>query len=54
VIGRAELAVGPNRARIRDWIAHAPPLAGATGPIRFAPNSGDPIDKQVEMAELHP
>lgn len=54
VIGRAELAVGPNRARIRDWIAHAPPLAGATGTIRFAPNSGDPIDKQVEMAELHP
>jgi branched-chain amino acid transport system substrate-binding protein len=55
LIGMAEQVVGPNRRRIRDWVANVgtgvPALAGVTGPIRFD-GGGDPVDKAVTMGTI--
>lgn len=55
LIGDAAQAVGPDRRRIRDWVAAvgrgAPPVEGATGTIRFDEH-GDPIDKPVLVREV--
>lgn len=57
LIGRAALAVGGDRARIRDWIASvgvsAPALHGVTGEIRFDEN-GDAIGKPVLIGLISP
>ena len=51
-LAAALAAVGPNRAKIRDWLANLNrPLNGATGPIRFLP-SGDPIGKTITMTRV--
>jgi branched-chain amino acid transport system substrate-binding protein len=51
-IAAALAAVGPDRVRIRDWLAHIDkPLDGVTGPIRFLP-SGDPASKSVTMTRV--
>ena len=56
LIGLAEVAVGPNRRRIRDWVAQigsgAPALSGVTGTIRFADGGGDPVDKPVTIGVI--
>lgn len=57
LIGRAVQEVGPDRVRVRDWIAatgreHAA-YEGATGRIAFD-SVGDPIDKQVLVREVRP
>ena len=50
VIGRAVHAVGPDRARVRDWVSEVgrsqPAHAGVTGRIAFD-SIGDPQDKTV-------
>ena len=52
VVAAALAAVGPDRAKIRDWLSHiSPPLAGVTGPIRFLP-TGDPAGKGVTMTRV--
>lgn len=52
VIAAALAAVGPDRTKIRDWLAHiSPPIAGVTGPIRFLP-TGDPAGKSVTMTRV--
>ncbi len=52
VLAAALAAVGPNRARIRDWLASIEhPIDGVTGPIRFLP-SGDPIGKTITMTRV--
>jgi branched-chain amino acid transport system substrate-binding protein len=52
VIAAALAAVGPDRAKIRSWLAHiSPPMAGVTGPIRFLP-TGDPAGKSVTMTRV--
>jgi branched-chain amino acid transport system substrate-binding protein len=46
--------VGPNRSRLRDWLARrteAEGIAGVTGTIAFNP-SGDPIGKSVTMTRI--
>jgi branched-chain amino acid transport system substrate-binding protein len=44
--------VGPDRERIRDYLADlAEPFKGVTGGIRFRPN-GDPIGKNVIMTRI--
>jgi ABC-type branched-subunit amino acid transport system substrate-binding protein len=52
LIGRAAHAVGPNRRKVRDWIAqvgrNAPPHHGATGVIRFDEH-GDATNKTVHV-----
>ena len=57
LIGDAALAVGRDRARIRDWIASvgvtAPAMHGITGEIRFDEN-GDAIGKPVVMGLITP
>jgi len=57
VIGRAELAVGPDRNRIRDWVAsvgtNEPPVRGITGDIRFD-GHGDAISKPVVIGTIAP
>ena len=57
LIGRAVLAVGPDRRRVRDRIAgtgtRSPAHAGVTGPIRFDPQ-GDVVDKPVFIGEVRP
>jgi branched-chain amino acid transport system substrate-binding protein len=57
LIGRAALAVGSDRARIRDWIASigvtAPPMHGVTGEIRFDEN-GDAVAKPVVIGLIAP
>jgi branched-chain amino acid transport system substrate-binding protein len=57
VIGRAALAVGSDRARIRDWIASVgvttPALRGITGEIRFDEN-GDAVGKPVVLGLISP
>ena len=53
LIGRAVQAVGPDRARVRDWVANvghgAPPFDGATGAITFDA-SRNPVDKPAIVA----
>lgn len=45
-------AVGPDREKIRDWLAHlSTPFDGATGAIRFLP-TGDPAGKGVTMTRV--
>jgi branched-chain amino acid transport system substrate-binding protein len=52
VIAAALAAVGPDREKIRDWLAHiSPPIAGVTGPIRFLP-TGDPAGKSITMTRV--
>jgi branched-chain amino acid transport system substrate-binding protein len=50
LIGRAVHAVGPDRRRIRDWIASVgrtvPAYEGVTGQVRFD-GEGDPVDKHL-------
>ena len=57
LIGRAALAVGPDRHRIREWIASVgrttPAFDGVTGEIRFD-EWGDPIDKPVRIGQVRP
>jgi branched-chain amino acid transport system substrate-binding protein len=46
--------VGPDRAKIRDFLAAASPrdaYRGVTGTIRFHPN-GDPIAKSFVMTRI--
>lgn len=54
LIGNAVHAVGPNRRRVRDWIAGVgqsnPPFAGATGVIRFDADR-NPVQKAVIVRE---
>ncbi len=51
-LAAALAAVGPNREKIRDWLANINrPLDGVTGPIRFLP-SGDPIGKTITMTRV--
>lgn len=52
VIAAALAAVGPDRIRIRDWLAardHS--YAGVTGPIRFLP-TGDPAGKTITITRV--
>jgi ABC-type branched-subunit amino acid transport system substrate-binding protein len=55
LIGRAEQAVGPNRAKIREWIASVgrsqPAYLGATGEIRFD-DTRNPVDKPALVATV--
>jgi branched-chain amino acid transport system substrate-binding protein len=57
LIGRAALAVGGDRARIRDWIAavgvSAPTMHGVTGEIRFD-DHGDAVGKPVVIGLIAP
>ena len=57
LIGRAALAVGNDRRRIRDWIASvgtsAPPMRGITGEIRFD-SHGDAVGKSVLIGRVQP
>jgi ABC-type branched-subunit amino acid transport system substrate-binding protein len=57
LIGRAAIAVGPDRPRIREWIASvgagAPPARGITGEIRFDEH-GDAIGKPVVIGRIEP
>ncbi|MGH7720829.1 MAG: ABC transporter substrate-binding protein, partial [Gemmatimonadaceae bacterium] len=57
LIGRAALAVGSNRRRIRDWVANvgrdAAPFEGITGQVRFD-EWGDPSGKPVLLGEVRP
>jgi len=50
LIGRAAATVGPDRRKVRDWLAAvgrtAPPYEGVTGPIRFSA-WGDAVNKPV-------
>ena len=52
VVAAALAAVGPDRTRIRDWLANiSTPFAGATGPIKFLP-TGDPAGKSITMTRV--
>lgn len=57
LIGRAVLAVGADRHRVRDWIASvgsaAPVVRGITGEIRFNGN-GDAVAKPVLIGRIEP
>jgi branched-chain amino acid transport system substrate-binding protein len=55
VIGRAAIDVGPDRARIRDYVESIgrdrPAMAGAAGPISFDENH-DAVNKPVVIARV--
>ncbi|HEX2778005.1 MAG TPA: ABC transporter substrate-binding protein [Gemmatimonadaceae bacterium] len=55
LIGRAVMAVGPDRAKIRDWVeeigSKRPAMVGVTGPIAFDANH-DVVDKPVIIARV--
>lgn len=56
IIGRAARAVGPDRTRIRGWVADLTKdkiHKGVTGPIRFNAR-GDVVGKPVFIAEIRP
>ena len=57
LIGRAAIAVGNDRRRIRDWVASvgtgAAPMRGITGDIRFD-NHGDAVGKSVFIGRVQP
>ena len=57
LIGHAALAVGADRARIRDWVASvgvsAPAVQGVTGEIRFDEH-GDAVGKPVVIGLITP
>ena len=54
LIGNAVHEAGPDRRRVRDWIAGVgrdrPAFSGATGEIRFD-RGGDPVDKPMVVEE---
>jgi branched-chain amino acid transport system substrate-binding protein len=53
LLAQAVSKVGPNRAKIREYLASmSEPYHGVTGAIAFAP-SGDPKDKPMAMARIH-
>ena len=54
LIAEAVFAVGPDRSRVRTWVAHAPELDGVSGTIRFNGTSGDPVEKTVAIGVIHP
>jgi branched-chain amino acid transport system substrate-binding protein len=54
LIGEAVFAVGPDRTRVRNWVARAPELNGVSGTIRFNGTSGDPVEKPVAIGVVHP
>jgi branched-chain amino acid transport system substrate-binding protein len=48
-------AVGPDRQKIRDWLAgltERTAVRGATGAIRFKPD-GDPVGKGITLTRVH-
>jgi branched-chain amino acid transport system substrate-binding protein len=55
LIGRAAIEVGPNRAKIRDYLESIgnsrPPYAGVAGPIAFDKNH-DAVKKPVVVAQV--
>ena len=52
LIAAALAAVGPDRGKIRDWLASLDKeFDGATGPLRFQ-KSGDPLGKSVTMTRI--
>lgn len=56
VIGRAAITVGPNRERIRNWVAdlrNGKVHQGVTGPIRFN-TRGDVVGKPVFVGVIKP
>jgi branched-chain amino acid transport system substrate-binding protein len=57
LIGRAALAVGPDRKLVRDWIAsvgtNSAPMHGVTGDIRFDAH-GNAIGKPVVIGRIVP
>lgn len=57
LIGRAALAVGPDRKLVRDWIASvgtkSAPMHGVTGDIRFE-GHGDAVGKPVVIGRIVP
>jgi len=57
LIGRAALAVGPDRKLVRDWVASVgtsnSPMHGVTGDIRFD-DHGDPVGKSVVIGRIAP
>ncbi|MFL5576251.1 MAG: ABC transporter substrate-binding protein [Gemmatimonadaceae bacterium] len=57
MIGRAAIAAGPDRHRVRDWLARvgreAPAYIGATGFVRFD-EFGGAVGKRVLIGEVRP
>ena len=57
LIGRAALAVGPDRRQVRDWVAGIgrarPAFPGVTGAIRFDAE-GNAVGKPVLVGEVRP
>jgi branched-chain amino acid transport system substrate-binding protein len=52
IIAAALAAVGPDRTKVRDWLANlSMPFSGVTGPIRFLP-TGDPAGKSITMTRV--
>ena len=52
LLAAALAAVGPDRAKIRGWLASMDrEFDGATGPLRFQ-TSGDPLGKSVTMTRI--
>jgi branched-chain amino acid transport system substrate-binding protein len=54
LLAQAARVVGPNRKKIRDYLAsldEKDAFRGATGPIRFRPD-GDPMDKSFVMTRI--
>ncbi len=55
LLAHAVEQVGPDRAKIRDYLAHltdASAFHGVTGPIRFR-EDGDPVGKSIVMTRIH-
>jgi len=57
LIGRAAVASGPDRQRVRDWVASVgtstPAMHGVTGEIRFD-SHGDAIGKPIVIGSIEP
>jgi len=57
LLGRAVLAAGPDRQRVRDWVASVgtatPAMHGVTGDIRFD-SRGDAVGKPVLIGRIEP
>jgi branched-chain amino acid transport system substrate-binding protein len=55
IIGKAVLAVGADRGKVRDWIAQIgraqPAYNGVTGEIRFD-EEGDPVNKSIVIGSV--
>jgi branched-chain amino acid transport system substrate-binding protein len=53
LLAQAVDKVGPDRIKVRDYLAHLPePYDGVTGAITFGAN-GDPTGKTMVMAHIH-